>query len=97
MADVGKIMDNLEKEGKSLVDQMTKITDLAYQMSPEGIAAEEAARKALLKRMNEGKGFAGGVFGKRNDGYFRALVRPFLLKEHEAGRIKLADNTLDLS
>ena len=66
-------------------------------MSPEGIAAEKAARKALLKRMNEGKGFAGGVFGKRNDGYFRALVRPFLLKEHEAGRIKLADNTLDLS
>jgi len=95
VADVGKIMDNLEKEGKSLVDQMQKITDLAYQMSPEGIAAEKAARKALLKRMNEGKGFAGGVFGKRNDGYFRALVRPFLLKEHEAGRIKLADNTLD--
>ena len=95
VADVGKIMDNLEKEGKSLVDQMTKITDLAYRMSPEGIAAEQASRKALLARMNEGKGFAGGVFGKRNDGYFRALVRPFLLKEHEAGRIKLADNTLD--
>ena len=94
MADVGTIMDNLEKEGKSLVDQMTKITDLAYKMSPEGIAAAEAARKSLLKRMSEGKGFAGGVFGKRNDGYFRALVRPFLLKEHEAGRIKLADNTL---
>ena len=94
VADVGKVMDNLEKEGKSLVDQMTKITDLAYRMSPEGIAAEEAARKALLKRMNEGKGFAGGVFGPRNDGYFRAIVRPFLLKEHEAGRIKLADNTL---
>ena len=95
VADVGKIMDNLEKEGKSLVDQMTKITDLAYRMSPEGIAAEKATRQALLKRMNEGKGFAGGVFGPRNDGYFRALVRPFLLKEHEAGRIKLADNTLD--
>ena len=94
VADVGTIMDNLEKEGKSLVDQMTKITDLAYKMSPEGIAAAEAARKSLLKRMSEGKGFAGGVFGKRNDGYFRALVRPFLLKEHEAGRIKLADNTL---
>ena len=95
VSDVGKIMDNLEKEGKSMVDQLQKITDLAYQMSPEGIAAEEAARKALLKRMNEGKGFAGGVSGPRNDGYFRALVRPFLLKEHEAGRIKLADNTLD--
>ena len=94
VADVGKIMDNLEKEGKSLVDQMQKITDLAYQMSPEGIAAEKAARKALLARMHEGKGFAGGVFGPRNDGYFRAIVRPFLLKEHEAGRIKIADNTL---
>ena len=66
MADVGTVLDNLEKEGKSLVDQMKKITDLAYQMSPEGIAAEKAARQALLKRMNEGKGFAGGVFGPRN-------------------------------
>jgi len=94
VADVGTILDNLEKEGKSMVDQMTKITDLAYRMSPEGLAAEEATRKALLKRMNEGKGFAGGVFGARSDGYFRAIVRPFLLKEHEAGRIKLADNTL---
>ena len=95
VADVGTVLDNLQKEGKSIVDQMTKITDLAYQMSPEGIAAEKAARKALLNRMHEGKGFAGGVFGPRNDGYFRALVRPFLLKEHEAGRIKLADNILD--
>ena len=77
------------------MEQMQKITDLAYKMSPEGIAAEKAARKALLARMNEGKGFAGGVMGARSDGYYRAIVRPFLLKEHEAGRIKLADNTLD--
>ena len=28
------------------------------------------------------------------DGYFRAIVRPFLLKEHELGKIKIADNTL---
>ena len=95
MADIGTILDNIEKEGKSLVDQAKKLTDLAYKMSPEGIAAEKAARKALLARMKEGKGFAGGVMGARSDGYFRALVRPFLLKEHEAGRIKLADNTLD--
>ena len=95
VADVGTILDNLEKEGKSLVDQMQKITDLAYRMSPEGLAAEEAARKALLQRMNEGKGFAGGVMGARSDGYFRAIVRPFLIDQHEKGAIKLADNTFN--
>ena len=68
-----------------------KLTDLAYRMSPEGIAAEKAARKALLKRMNEGKGFAGGVFGARNDGYFRAIVRPFLiLLNMILGKIKIS-------
>ena len=94
IADVGTVLDKIEGEGKSLMDHLKKITDLAYKMSPEGIAAEKAARKALLERLNEGKGFAGGVFGPRNDGYFRAIVRPFLLKEHELGKIKLADNTL---
>ena len=94
LADLGSQLDNIEKEGKSLADEAQKLVDLAWKMSPEGIAAEKATRKALLKRMNEGKGFAGGVMGARSDGYFRAIVRPFLLKEHEAGRIKLADNTL---
>jgi len=64
-------------------------------MLPEGQAAEEAIRKDILRRGSEGKGFAGGVFGARNDGYFRAIVRPFLLKQHENGIIKLADNTLE--
>jgi len=95
LADVGTILDNIEKQGKSLVDQAKKLTDMAYKMSPEGIAAEKAARKALLQRMNEGKGFAGGVMGARSDGYFRAIVRPFLIDQHEKGAIKLADNTFN--
>ena len=31
----------------------------------------------------------------RNDGFFRAVVRPFLLDQHAKGKIKLADNTLE--
>ena len=69
--------------------------DLAWKMSPEGVAVEELNRKALLKRMSEGKGFAGGVFGARNDGFFRAVVRPFLIDQHNKGKIKLAENTLN--
>ena len=34
---------------------------MAWKMSPEGQAAEEAIRKDILRRSNEGKGFAGGV------------------------------------
>ena len=95
LADLGTQLDNIEKEGKSLLDEANKLVDLAWKMSPEGQAAEEAIRKDILRRGSEGKGFAGGVFGARNDGYFRAIVRPFLLKQHEKGVIKLADNTLD--
>ena len=73
LADVGTMLDNIEKEGKSLADSMQKITDLAWKMSPEGIAAEKAARKALLKRMHEGKGFAGGVFGARSRWLLQSL------------------------
>ena len=94
LADLGTQLDNIEKEGKSLVEQAQKLTDLAWKMSPEGQAAEEAIRKDILRRGSEGKGFAGGVFGPRNDGYFRAIVRPFLIAQHEKGIIKLADNTL---
>ena len=53
------------------------------------------SRKDILRRGSEGKGFAGGVFGDRSDGYFRALVRPFLIAQHEKGKIKLADNVLE--
>ena len=93
LADLGSQLDNIEKEGKSLADEAQKLVDLAWKMSPEGQAAEEAVRKDILRRGSEGKGFAGGVFGARNDGYFRAIVRPFLLDQHEKGIIKLADNT----
>ena len=95
LADLGSQLDNIQKEGKSLADEAQRLVDLAWKMSPEGQAAEEAIRKDILRRGSEGKGFAGGVFGERNDGYFRALVRPFLLDQHEKGIIKLSDSTLD--
>ena len=93
LADLGTQLDNIEKEGKSLLDEANKLVDMAWKMSPEGQAAEEAIRKDILRRGSEGKGFAGGVFGARNDGFFRAVVRPFLLDQHDKGIIKLADNT----
>ena len=95
LADLGTQIDLIEKEGKSLVEEAQRLTDLAWKMSPEGQASEEAIRRDILRRESEGKGFAGGVFGDRNDGFFRALVRPFLLDQHEKGIIKLSDSTLD--
>ena len=94
LADLGTHLDNIEKEGKSLANEAQKLVDLAWKMSPEGQAGEELFRKDILRRSYEGKGFAGGVFGARNDGFFRAVVRPFLLEQHAKGKIKLADNTL---
>ena len=94
LADLGTQLDNIEKEGKSLADEAKRLTDMAWKMSPEGQAAEELIRKDILRRSYEGKGFAGGaVMGK--EGFFRAVVRPFLLEQHAKGKIKLADNTLE--
>ena len=93
LADIGTQLDLIEKEGKSLVDQAKKLADKAWEMSPEGMAYREMVRKDINRRGIEGKGFAGGVFGARNDGYFRAVVRPFLLAQHDKGKIKLAENT----
>ena len=93
LADIGTQIDLIEKEGKALVDEAKKLTDMAWEMSPEGIAYREMIRKDINRRGSEGKGFAGGVFGHRNDGFFRAVVRPFLLAQHDKGKIKLAENT----
>jgi hypothetical protein len=95
LADLGTQLDNIAKEGKSLADEAKRLVDAAWRMSPEGMAAEEAIRKNILKREHEGKGFVGGVFSARNDGFFRAVVRPFLLDQHDKGIIKIADNTLE--
>ena len=94
LADLGTQLDNIEKEGKSLAEEAQRLTDLAWKMSPEGQAAEKAIRKDILRRSNEGKGFAGGAIGGK-EGFFRAIVRPFLIDQHEKGIIKLADNTLE--
>jgi hypothetical protein len=93
IADIGTQLDLIKKEGKSLVDQAKRLTDMAWEMSPEGQAFREMSRKDIIRREREGKGFAGGLFGPRNDGFFRAVVRPFLLAQHDKGKIKLAENT----
>jgi len=95
LADVQTQLDLIEKEGKSLVQQAQELADKAWEMSPEGMAYREMVRKDILRRESEGKGFAGGVFGDRSDGFYRALVRPFLIAQHEKGKIKLADNVLE--
>ena len=77
MADVGTILDNIEKEGKSLVDQAKKLTDLAYKMSPEGIAAEKASKESFIKKNERRQRICWMVFlVQDHDGYFRAIVRP---------------------
>ena len=83
LADIGTQLDLIEKEGKSLVDQAKKLTDMAWEMSPEGQAYREMIRKDINRRSSEGKGYAGGVWGKRNDGFFSAVVSPFLSSQHE--------------
>ena len=93
LADLQTQLDLVEKEGKSLVQQAEELANKAWEMSPEGIAYREMIRKDINRRGSEGKGFAGGVFGHRNDGFFRAVVRPFLLAQHDKGKIKLAENT----
>ena len=93
LADLGTQLDLIEKEGKSLVDEAKRLVDKAWELSPEGQAYREMVRKDINRRGSEGKGFEGGVFGARNDGYFRAVVRPFLLSQHDQGKIKLAENT----
>ena len=95
LADLGTQLDAIEKEGKSLVDQAKKLTDMAWEMSPEGQAYREMIRKDINRRSSEGKGYAGGVWGKRNDGFFRAVVRPFLIAQHEKGAIQLSDQVLN--
>jgi hypothetical protein len=95
LADIQTQLDLIEKEGKSFIQQAQELADKAWELSPEGIAYREMVRKDILRRENEGKGFAGGVFGARSDGFYRALVRPFLIAQHEKGKIKLADNVLE--
>ena len=61
LADLGSQIDNIATEGKSLADEAQRLTDIAWKVSPEGQAAEEAIRKDILRRGSEGKGFAGST------------------------------------
>ena len=84
-------MDNLVDESKTLMDEAQKLKDLAFKMSPQYEAQQQAKNKLRYSKLNEGKGYEGGAMGGK-EGYFRAVVRPFLIREHEQGRIKLSDS-----
>ena len=87
IADVGSLTDDLAKDSESLLGSVNKIRDLAQKMTPEYQAMEQANRRALIRMMNEGKGF-----DRAKEGYFRAVVRPFLIDQHEKGLIQLNDD-----
>ena len=87
IADVGSLTDDLAKDSESLLGSVNKIRDLAQKMTPEYQAMEQANRQALIRMMNEGKGF-----DRAKEGYFRAVVRPFLIDQHEKGLIQLNDD-----
>ena len=87
IADVGSLTDDLAKDSESLLGSVNKIRDLAQKMTPEYQAMEQANRQALIRMMNEGKGF-----DRSKEGYFRAVVRPFLINQHEKGLIQLNDD-----
>ena len=60
--------------------------------SDVNLEKEEAARKALLAKQYEGKGYAGGTFGP--SGTYRAVARDFLLDQNAKGKIKLTPDTV---
>ena len=80
---IGKI-DLMNKQMLQRVDELFP--------SEATLQKEEAARKALLERKYEGKGFAGGVFGP--SGTYRAVARDFLLDQNAKGKIKLTPDTV---
>ena len=88
VVDVVDDLDTIVKDAGNLQSSIEKLKHLANKMSPEYQFKEEADRKALLKRMYEGKGFGG------REGYFRAVTRPFLIDQHEKGIINIPENQL---
>ena len=80
---IGKI-DLMNKQLLQKVDKLFP--------SEETLQKEEAARKALLEKKYEGKGFAGGVFGP--SGIYRSVARDFLLDQNAKGAIKLNPETI---
>ena len=86
--DVVDDLKGIEQDAGNLQDAVERLKSLAYKMTPEYQAQEEATRKALLKRMYEGKGFDG------REGYFRAVVRPFLIDQHKKGIINIPEKHL---
>ena len=76
--DLGRI----ELRNKLMIQKANELIE-----SAENFEKQEAQRQLRLKRMYEGKGYEGGVFGP--SGIYRAVGRDFLLDQNAKGIIKL--------
>lgn len=83
----GSPIANVQQSGRELKKSLDEMEKMAKEMSPEAQVAKEAKRKEFLKRRYEGEGFK----GFNQEGYHRAVVRPFLIDQHDKGIIKLSD------
>jgi hypothetical protein len=88
IVDVVDDLKKIEDEAGSLESSMQSLKNLAFKLTPEYEAQKKAAHQAWFKRAYEGKGFDG------REGYFRAVVRPFLIDQHKKGIIKIPDDHL---
>jgi len=86
--DIVDDLKKIEEDAGSLNDSMNKIKNLAWQMTPEYQAKKDAAHKQWMKKVYEGKGF------DNRQGYFRAVVRPFLIDQHKKGIINIPEAQL---
>ena len=87
----GSPMANIQQSGREMTKALDEMQKLAKEMDPTVIAKKEAEKtaklKAFLKRKYEGAGYS----GLHQAGYHRAVVRPFLIDQHDKGIIKLSD------
>ena len=87
----GSPMANIQRSERKLNKALDELVEKALEMDPVSVAKKEAAEKAkkeaFLKRKYEGAGYP----GLHQEGYHRAVVRPFLIDQHDKGIIKLSD------
>ena len=87
----GSPIANVQQSGRELKKALDDMEKMALDMDPAVVAKKEATkeakRKEFLKRKYEGAGYP----GLNQEGYHRAVVRPFLIDQHDKGIIKLSD------
>ena len=88
VVDVVGDLEKIKGEAGNLQSEIETLKDLAFKLTPEYEAQKQAAHQAWMKRAYEGKGFDG------REGYFRAVVRPFLIDQHKKGIINIPEGHL---